>query len=212
MADSASTSEVAAHAPPPARAPYEVRDLMVLGAAAGIATVIALAAQFAGVPRLQPLVGLIVILSVAYAFSSNRRAIDRRTVAWGLVLQVVFALLVLKTAAGQRLFQTLSSGINRLLDFSFIGSSFVFGPLGSKEVWPRIMTNVLGEEGARWGFIFAFQGTADDHLYRGALRHPLLLRHHAGHRPHLRGGDAAIHESVGGRVTQRRRQYFHGAD
>ena len=157
MADSASTSEVAAHAPPPARAPYEVRDLMVLGAAAGIATVIALAAQFAGVPRLQPLVGLIVILSVAYAFSSNRRAIDRRTVAWGLVLQVVFALLVLKTAAGQRLFQTLSSGINRLLDFSFIGSSFVFGPLGSKEVWPRIMTNVLGEEGARWGFIFAFQ-------------------------------------------------------
>ena len=143
--------------PPPVRAPYDTRDLMVLGVAAAAAAVFALVAQFGGVPRLQPLVGLIVILSIAYALSTNRRAIDRRTVAWGLVLQVVFALLVLKTAAGQRLFETLGAAMNRLLDFSFVGSSFVFGPLGSKEVWPRIMTNVLGEEGARWGFVFAFQ-------------------------------------------------------
>ena len=44
--------------------------------------------------RLQPLVGLIVILSLAYAISTNRRAIDRRTVAWGLGLQILFALIV----------------------------------------------------------------------------------------------------------------------
>ena len=43
-----------------------------------------------GAPRLQPLVGLIVILSLAYAISTNRRAIDRRTVAWGLGLQILF--------------------------------------------------------------------------------------------------------------------------
>ena len=47
--------------------------------------------------------------------------------------------------------------INRLLDFAFVGSSFVFGPLGSKDVWPRIMTTVLGPEGAQYGVIFAFQ-------------------------------------------------------
>ena len=145
------------HSPAPPRAPYEARDVAVLGAALAAAAVFALAARFAGVPQLQPLVGLIVILSVAYALSSNRRAIDRRTVVWGLVLQVVFALLVLKTTGGQRLFQTLGGWINRLLDFAFVGSSFVFGPLGSKEVWPRIMTNVLGEEGVRYGVVFAFQ-------------------------------------------------------
>ncbi len=154
------TSETGAAAPPPpplARAPFEARDFAVLGAAAIAAAVLAMLARYGGMPRIQPLVGLIVIMSVAYAFSTNRRAIDRRTVAWGLALQVVFALLVLKTAAGQRLFQTLGAAINRLLDFAFVGSSFVFGPLGSKEVWPRIMTNVLGEEGLRYGVVFAFQ-------------------------------------------------------
>jgi concentrative nucleoside transporter, CNT family len=145
------------HRPALTRAPYDTRDLLVLASAAGAAAVCALIAQFGGIPKLQPLVGLIVIMALAYALSTNRRAIDRRTVAWGLALQVVFALLVLKTTAGQALFQRLGGLINRLLDFAFVGSSFVFGPLGDKEVWPRIMTAVLGPEGARYGVVFAFQ-------------------------------------------------------
>jgi CNT family concentrative nucleoside transporter len=146
-----------AERPPLRRAPFDARDGMVLGVAAAAATICALVARFAGVPRLQPLVGLIVIMSVAYALSTNRRAIDRRTVAWGLTLQVLFALLVLKTALGQAVFQRLGAAINRLLDFAFVGSSMVFGPLGDKDVWPRVMTTVLGPEGARYGVIFAFQ-------------------------------------------------------
>ena len=140
----------------PRRVPYDGRDLMVIGGAAVMAGVIALVARFA-IPRLQPLTGLIVIMTIAYAISTNRRAIDRRTVAWGLGLQILFALIVLKTAIGQRLFQTLGSLINRLLDFASVGSSMVFGPLGDKTVWPRIMNNVLGPEGAQYGVLFAFQ-------------------------------------------------------
>jgi CNT family concentrative nucleoside transporter len=146
----------AGHTPPP-RAPYEQRDLMVLGTALGVAAVLALLASRGGAPRLQPLVGLIVIVSIAYALSTNRRAIDLRTIAWGLSLQILFALIVLKTSVGQRTFQALGGVINRLLDFAFVGSSFVFGPLGSKEVWPRIMNQILGPEGAQYGVIFAFQ-------------------------------------------------------
>jgi CNT family concentrative nucleoside transporter len=145
----------AAHAPPP-RAPYEQRDFMVLGAALGAAAVVAAVAA-TGLPRAQPLVGLIVIVAIAYAISTNRRAIDLRTVGWGLGLQVLFALIVLKTAAGQRTFQALGGVINRLLDYAFVGSSMVFGPMGSKEVWPRIMNQVLGPEGAQWSVVFAFQ-------------------------------------------------------
>jgi CNT family concentrative nucleoside transporter len=144
------------HAPPP-RVPFDRTDLMVLAAALGVAALVAALAWLGGVPRLQPLVGLIVILSLAYAISTNRRAIDRRTVAWGLALQILFALLVLKTTAGQRTFQELGAVINRLLDFAFVGSSMVFGPMGSKEVWPRIMNQVLGPEGAQWSVVFAFQ-------------------------------------------------------
>src|SRR5262245_15690034 len=143
------------HVPPP-RAPFDQRDGLVLGAAAVAAALLAGVAKL-GMPRLQPLVGLIVIMSIAYAISTNRRAIDRRTVAWGLSLQIVFALLVLKTDVGRTVFQTLGGAINRLLDFAFVGSGFVFGPLGDKTVWPKVMTTVLGPEGARYGVVFAFQ-------------------------------------------------------
>jgi concentrative nucleoside transporter, CNT family len=140
----------------PRRVPYDARDMMVIGGAAVVAAVIALTARFA-VPRLQPLTGLIVIMTIAYSISTNRRAIDRRTVAWGLGLQMLFALIVLKTTVGQRVFQTLGALINRLLDFASVGSSMVFGPLGDKTVWPRIINNVLGPEGAQYGVLFAFQ-------------------------------------------------------
>src|SRR5690348_6258506 len=143
--------------PPPPRQPYDSRDVAVIGGAAAAAAVCALLANLAHLPRLQPLTGLIVILTIAYAFSTNRRAIDVRTVAWGLSLQILFALIVLKTAVGRLVFQKLATVINKLLAFAFVGSTFVFGPLGSKDVWPQIMTKVLGPEGAQYGVIFAFQ-------------------------------------------------------
>ena len=141
----------------PARVPYDSRDFAIIGGAIVAGAVCALAANLLHLPRLQPLTGLILILTIAYCCSTNRRAIDRRTVAWGLGLQIVFALLVLKTAIGQQIFKSLAAVINHLLDFAFVGSSFVFGPLGSKVVWPKIMTTVLGPEGAQYGVIFAFQ-------------------------------------------------------
>jgi concentrative nucleoside transporter, CNT family len=105
----------------------------------------------------QPLFGAIVILGIAYAGSTNRRAINWTTVAWGIGLQVLFALVVLKTAAGQRVFATLGDAITRLLGFAGVGSAFVFGPLGSGTVWGRVMTGALGAEGGQYAVIFAFQ-------------------------------------------------------
>lgn len=150
-------TETAAPRPEPPTDPWRRSDLIVLGIALGIAAVAAGAAAALQAPKIQSLVGLLVILAIAYSASTNRAAIDRRTVAWGLTLQILFALIVLKTTPGQELFQTLGAGINRLLAFSDVGSSFVFGALGSREAWPKIMTTVLGAEGAQYGVIFAFQ-------------------------------------------------------
>jgi len=105
----------------------------------------------------QPLFGAIVILSLAVLASNNRRAINWRTVAWGLSLQVIFAILVLKTSLGQRVFETLGAGINKLLGFAGVGAAFVFGPLGNSGVWARAMTGALGPDGAQYAVIFAFQ-------------------------------------------------------
>src|SRR6185503_5872838 len=106
---------------------------------------------------IQPLFGAAVILLIAVACSNNRRAINWRTVAWGLSLQVVFALIVLKTAVGQQVFSRLGAGINKLLSFAGVGSDFVFGPLGNSSVWARVMNATLGDEAARYSVIFAFQ-------------------------------------------------------
>jgi CNT family concentrative nucleoside transporter len=146
-----------AHDPSEATAPWTRQHLLVAGAALGVAAVAAVVAYAAAAPKVQSLVGLLVILTIAFAASTDRGAIDRKTVAWGLGLQVLFALLVLKTTPGQQLFIALGQGINRLLDFANVGAGFVFGPLGNKEAWPRIMTTVLGPEGAQYGVIFAFQ-------------------------------------------------------
>lgn len=130
---------------------------MVLAALLGGAAVAAVVAYVAQVPKVQSLTGLLVLLAIAFSWSSNRSAIDRRTVAWGLGLQVVIALIVLRTTPGRELFSRLGQGINWLLDFGSVGAAFVFGPLGDKGVWPRIMTGVLGEEGAQYSVLFAFQ-------------------------------------------------------
>jgi CNT family concentrative nucleoside transporter len=106
---------------------------------------------------IQPMFGAIVILAIAVLCSNNRRAINWKTVAWGLSLQVVFALLVLKTSMGQRVFTTLGDAITRLLAFSRVGSDFVFGPLGTPAVWGRVASATLGADAARYTLIFAFQ-------------------------------------------------------
>jgi len=131
------------------------QDALILGGLLVIA-VLAVGLGFAGAARVQPVAGLAVILALAYCLSAARRSIDYRTVAWGLALQFVFALIVLKTSAGQAVFQNAGRLITKLLNFTYVGSSFVFGPLGNPDVWPKIMTNVLGAEGGQYANIFAF--------------------------------------------------------
>jgi len=65
--------------------------------------------------RFTGLLGLIVFIGIAYAFSTNRHAIRWRTVAWGLGLQFLFAFIVLDSSLGQR-FLAAAGSVSRLLD------------------------------------------------------------------------------------------------
>src|SRR5467141_490503 len=93
--------------------------------------------------RFTGILGLLTMLFLAYAFSTNRRAIRLKTVAWGLGLQFAFAVFVLRSDAGRRVFQKAGDVVNRLLSYAFVGSQFVFGE--------------LGKQGSHLGFYFAFQ-------------------------------------------------------
>jgi CNT family concentrative nucleoside transporter len=81
--------------------------------------------------RFTGLLGLIVFLGLAYALSTNRRAIRWRTVSWGLGLQLLFAFLVIKWSYGQLILHRISALITSLLAYAVDGSSVVFGPLGT---------------------------------------------------------------------------------
>jgi concentrative nucleoside transporter, CNT family len=78
------------------------------------------------------LLGIATILGLAYLFSTNRRAIRMKTVAWGLGLQAVLAFIVLDTNIGREVFTVIGDAVTKLLDYSYYGSEFVFGPLGAK--------------------------------------------------------------------------------
>jgi len=80
--------------------------------------------------RLISLLGILTILGVAFLLSRDRKAIRGRIVAWGLGLQLLVALFVLRTQLGYRLLDKASKGMVWFLSFSFEGSKFVFGPLG----------------------------------------------------------------------------------
>jgi CNT family concentrative nucleoside transporter len=93
--------------------------------------------------RFTGILGLLTMLGLAYAFSTNRRAIRPKTVVWGLGLQLAFAVLVLRVDIGRRVFQKAGDAVSRLLSYSYVGSQFVFGD--------------LGKQGSHLGFYFAFQ-------------------------------------------------------
>ncbi|MDM9585110.1 MULTISPECIES: NupC/NupG family nucleoside CNT transporter [unclassified Nostoc] len=71
--------------------------------------------------------GILVFIGISYAFSVNRRAVRWRIVAWGLGLEFVFALVILKTAWGLNLFKSLGDIVGQFLAFSDVGAKFVFG-------------------------------------------------------------------------------------
>jgi len=93
--------------------------------------------------RLTGIFGLVLILGIGFGLSRNRKAISWRVVAWGVGLQVVLAVFVLRVPFGRTLFSALGALVTRILNFSYAGSEFVFGEIGKQH--------------SSIGVVFAFQ-------------------------------------------------------
>src|SRR5213594_3662982 len=98
--------------------------------------------------QLVSLLGMTVMIAMAWACSLNRKLFPWRTVLWGLALQFVFALFILKTAWGEAAFDFAGRAINKLIQFANEGCRFVFGPLANDDL-------MKGPFGAENAFIFA---------------------------------------------------------
>lgn len=92
--------------------------------------------------RMTSFLGLFVLMAMAYALSNNRKAVSVRLVVMGLLIQLSFILVVVKTSIGQAFFQAVGNAVSALLSFTNQGSMFLFG-------------NKLLD--SSFSFIFAFQ-------------------------------------------------------
>ena len=105
--------------------------------------------------------GMFSILAIAWALSSNRRAIRWRPVVVGSLLQLVFAVIILRTEPGREVFDVAGRLISRFLGFTNVGASFVFGNLVNRNVpvgMPDAAGNLtqLAQTVAQTGAGFAF--------------------------------------------------------
>jgi CNT family concentrative nucleoside transporter len=94
--------------------------------------------------RLQSVAGIVAILGLVTALSSDRRAISRRVVVWGLLLQWAFALVVLRVPQGRLALEKAGDVVKAVLDCALDGSAFVFGE------------KLVAPDGPA-GFVFAFR-------------------------------------------------------
>jgi concentrative nucleoside transporter, CNT family len=77
--------------------------------------------------RLISVLGLAVFVGLSYVFSIDRLAVKWPPVLWGIALQLIFAILILKTAPGLAVFKFLGDLITQFLNFSDAGAKFIFG-------------------------------------------------------------------------------------
>lgn len=79
------------------------------------------------------IVGILVVLTIGYLFSTHKNKVNFRTILGGLTIQLFFAFLVLKTGWGQKGLTILSNGVSQIINYSNEGISFLFGGIYTEE-------------------------------------------------------------------------------
>ncbi|GAB3680751.1 NupC/NupG family nucleoside CNT transporter [Saccharopolyspora tripterygii] len=77
--------------------------------------------------------GMVVVLLLAFAMSTNRRAINLRTVLGALAIQLVFAVVVLRWPLGQQVLTAVAAGVTKVIESSKEGIDFLVGPIMPSE-------------------------------------------------------------------------------
>ena len=72
--------------------------------------------------------GIIVVLGIAFLFSNGKKSINLRTVIGGLIIQLLFAFIVLKWEAGRAGLIWFSGKVQNVIDYAGNGVAFLFGP------------------------------------------------------------------------------------
>jgi len=92
------------------------------------------------------ILGIVLILGIAFLLSNNRKAINYRSVGMGLLLQALLAVFILKTPVGKKMFEWLGHAVTKVLSFSDEGARFVFGILADQTAFGHVIDAAAGNE------------------------------------------------------------------
>lgn len=104
--------------------------------------------------RFQGLIGIVLILGIAFAFSNNKKRINLRLVGSGILLQLVIAILVLKVPLVTGFFQKIGHGMEKIEQFARQGAAFAYGGIAAAQFDGSVKDYAAG------GFVFAFNVTS----------------------------------------------------
>lgn len=127
--------------------------LLAIGLAVGIAATVLLLRNVLS-SEVRATLGILCFISIVASLSSDLRRVNWRTVFWGMALQLVLAVFILKFEIngwrpGYDFFAAVSAGVKQFLEFTNAGSQFVFGSLADPAALGKVVPN---------GFVFAFVG------------------------------------------------------
>ena len=94
--------------------------------------------------RLFSFIGLLALVGISWLLSLNRKCVRSRPIVWGLGLQLIIGVLVLKTAPGRAIFEGLKGIFVKIIEFADVGNALVFGPLADS----TLVGGVFGAENA----------------------------------------------------------------
>jgi CNT family concentrative nucleoside transporter len=111
--------------------------------------------------RGQAVAGIVFFFGIVAAFSSNLRAVNWRTIGWGIAIQAILAVAILKVPIVHMAFERAGDVVNAFIGFSFEGAKFVFGNLADPRpadkggTWSRLFPGMTNGA-SNWWFQFAF--------------------------------------------------------
>lgn len=154
MDQTAASAELPSVKTSSALAPTPLSWRLALACAVGVLAVIAFLLRDLIGPRGQGAFGVVCFIGLVAIFSTNLRAVNWRTIGWGIALQWLLVLFILKleingVRPGYEIFRGIGQGISKFVEFSDRGAQFVFGPLAD----PAHLRRVFGDKS---GFVFAF--------------------------------------------------------
>ncbi|VDR29348.1 Putative pseudouridine transporter [Raoultella terrigena] len=126
---------------------------------------------------LRSVLGMVVLLAIAFLLSVNKKNISLRTTGAALLIQIIIGGAMLYLPPGKWLAEKAANGIHHVLSYSDAGSAFIFGALAGPQ-----MDKVF--DGA--GFVFCLSCLASHYIHYRAGEYPVLHRHHGVFNSYIR--------------------------